>query len=184
MNRTFDICADLHPSLIVRRSDNGGAVFDRAQKYRYLLWRNMPKGKGSILLVMLNPNRADEMRNDPTIRRCISFADSWGYKHIEVVNLFAYKAEKPDMLKTAKRPVGTHNNSIIQKRAVSASLRIVAWGNHGRLFERDEEVLAMLNEHGPVFCLGTTKSGAPRHPLYLRSDVRPLAFGAGVRSLR
>jgi hypothetical protein len=27
-----------------------------------------------------------------------------------------------------------------------------------------------------IYCLGCTKSGSPRHPLYVCGDVRPLPF--------
>lgn len=171
-----DIVVHLNSSFKVRHTEDGGAVFDRSQKYRYLLWRNLSQGNGRILLVMLNPNTADESHNDPTIRRCIGFANSWGYNQVEVVNLFAWKAKEPVMLKSVKKPIGTHNDDIISQRAKHADLRMVAWGNHGKLLERDEAVLKLLAEYGPVYCLGTTNSGAPKHPLYIKSDTRPLAF--------
>jgi hypothetical protein len=175
-NTITDISDGLPPSLLVRMSESGGAVFDKSERYRYLLWRDLPSGDGTMVLVMLNPNRADESRNDPTIRRCIGFATSWGFGRIEVVNLFAFKAEKPHMLTISKQPVGSYNDAIICQRVRHASLLIVAWGNHGRLHERDSAVLGLLKEYGPAFCLGTTKLGMPRHPLYIRSDVKPLKF--------
>lgn len=192
-----DISEHLHSDLTVRHTECGGAIFDRTQKYRYLLWRKLagnnvlegiPGGRplaGSeacgkvsdrILLVMLNPNTADESHNDPTIRRCIGFANLWGYKQVEVVNLFAYRAKEPQMLKGVRKPVGSYNDEIIRQRAIHADLRMVAWGNHGKLMERDAAVLELLAEFGPVYCLGTTVSGAPKHPLYIKSDVKPLAF--------
>lgn len=179
--KNVDICEELPGSLSIRQCETGGAVFDRNKKYRYLLWRSLGENgransSRSMLLVMLNPNTADELRNDPTIRRCIGFANAWGYNRIEVVNLFAYRAREPVMLKSAVKPIGIHNDQIIRQRAKDAALRIVAWGNHGRLFERDHQVMELLAEFGPVFCLGKTKSGSPKHPLYLRSDAEPLKF--------
>lgn len=168
----------------VRTSSLGGAVFDRSGNYRYLLWRNL-KGaevvsldlrKNTLLLVMLNPNRADETRDDPTIRRCIGFAESWGFSRLEVVNLFAICAEKPNMIPRFKNPIGSHNDKIILERAAYAERIIAAWGNHGSVLGRDADVLAKLKEFGPLECFGTTKFGMPRHPLYVRADIKPSVF--------
>lgn len=167
----------------VRTSDLGGAVFDRSGRYRYLLWRNLngtsfpPSAAGrKLLLVMLNPNKADETRNDPTIRRCIGFAQSWGYSRLEVVNLFAVCAEKPSMLRSFERPIGSYNDAVIIASAKTADSIVVAWGNHGSVLNRDSDVLSCLKSYGPVGCLGITKSGMPRHPLYVRADARLLPF--------
>jgi hypothetical protein len=47
---------------------------------------------------------------------------------------------------------------------------ILAWGNGGSLQGRDRYVMALLGDQ-PIYCLGTTKLGQPRHPLYLRREV-------------
>lgn len=176
--------------LDVRTSEYGGAVFDRTGSYRYLLWRNLgessvgaqnagpPTESGVLLLVMLNPNKADENHNDPTIRRCIGFARSWGFNRLEVVNLFAICAEKPRMLRDFKKPIGFHNDEIILERASLASATVVAWGIHGAILGRDADVLSKLKSFGPLKCFGITKDGMPRHPLYVRGDIEPLLFRA------
>lgn len=188
----------------VRTSESGGAVFDMSGNYRYLLWRNsgedenahqipttnrqrpddqnlhrnQNQNENTLLLVMLNPNKADESRNDPTIRRCIGFAQSWGFSRLEVVNLFAICAEKPRMLRDFERPIGLHNDEIILQRARLASALVVAWGTHGTLLGRDTEVLSKLKSFGQLKCFGTTKNGMPRHPLYVRADFEPCLFRA------
>ena len=91
------------------------AEIDPTGLYRYSLYRgwetNAPK---RIAFVMLNPSRADATNDDPTLCRCISFARSWGYGSLEVVNLFAYRASKPEELKTVTDPVGSENDRYIQ----------------------------------------------------------------------
>lgn len=72
--------------------------------YRYRLWRCWQPTLGSVLWIMLNPSTATEAEDDPTIRRCVSFADTWGFGGIDVVNLFAYRATSPLVMMSAKDP--------------------------------------------------------------------------------
>ena len=49
--------------------------------------------EGSLVaFVLLNPSTADEEGDDPTIRRCIGFAQRHGFGGLEAVNLYAYRA--------------------------------------------------------------------------------------------
>jgi len=69
----------------------------------------------------------------------------------------------------------------IRRVAFDASLVIAAWGVHGALNERGAQVTKMLQEIGvAVFCLGTTKAGHPKHPLYLPKDVKPQLYGGMI----
>ena len=79
---------------------------------------------------MLNPSRADAEVNDPTITRCISFAHSWDYGRLEVVNLFAYRTSKPSLLKQAVEPIGKDNDRFILESVSKCDRVILAWGNH------------------------------------------------------
>lgn len=170
--------------VVTMKSETGGAVFDRSRAYRYLLWRTLENSVQSsdanLLVVMLNPNTADAERNDPTIRRCISFAQSWGFSRLEVVNLFAVKTPNPAQLKGFKDAIGKENDRFILEAAEKAGRIVVAWGNHGRMDERDREVTSLLRSAAKtsvqLLCFGTTKFGNPRHPLYVRSDFEPCAF--------
>ncbi|MCB0280523.1 MAG: DUF1643 domain-containing protein, partial [Calditrichaeota bacterium] len=83
-----------------------GARFSRDRRYRYALWRTWADGNDSVLFIGLNPSQADEKENDPTIRRCISFAQDWGFSGCIVVNLFAYCTAYPGELKTIADPIG------------------------------------------------------------------------------
>lgn len=83
----------------------GEAIFSKCGQYRYFLSRKWKKGKGCVF-VMLNPHKANESLNDPTIIRCIGFARDWGYGGIEVVNLFGYCCKNPIDLQKIEDPVG------------------------------------------------------------------------------
>lgn len=45
-------------------------------------------GHGTVLFIMLNPSTATDILNDPTIRRCIGFAQRWGYAKLLVGNAY------------------------------------------------------------------------------------------------
>ncbi len=155
-----------------------GAIFDKQEKYRYLLWRQWISDQSvarsaTVLFIMLNPSTADEMKNDPTIARCAQLSKLWGFERAEIVNLFAFKATQPQVLKRASDPVGPDNDQFILDAAQRADCIIAAWGNHGTLLQRDEEVLRLIRERHRIWCFGKTKVGAPKHPLYLGYGVEP-----------
>lgn len=124
---------------------------------------------------MLNPSTADAEVNDPTIRRCIGFARDWGYGSLEVVNLFSYRATRPQQLKQASDPVGERTDEFILAASDRTELLVLAWGNWGTLLNRDRKVLELLGDR-PYFCLSQNRSGQPGHPLYLHRDKQPVLF--------
>ena len=153
-----------------------GAVFDSTGTYRYSLLREWDINAPKVGFIMLNPSSADAEKNDPTIRRCIKFAQSWGYGCLEVVNLFAYRATHlKDLLRTPD-PVGNENDHHLAAVVQGAAMLVVACGNWGRLNNRDQAVLKLLSQHQQVCCLCVNQSGQPRHPLYVRSATRPIPF--------
>lgn len=146
--------------------------------YRYNLVRRWGDGP-ALQVVMLNPSTADSERDDPTIRRCVGFARSLGLSALIVVNLYAYRATKPADLWAAADPVGPSGDAVLVeagKRATATDAPFVAaWGAHAKP-DRVEHVIGLLRDVGAdqlLTALGTTKSGAPRHPLYLPGDARP-----------
>jgi hypothetical protein len=145
---------------------NMGARFDATGTYRYTLWRSWDTTRPRLAFVMLNPSTADAEVNDPTIRRCLGFAQAWGYGALEVVNLFALKTPQPSQLSLAADPVGAECDMSIVQAVEQADCTVIAWGNWGGLHGRDRAVLALFDQ--PVYCLGRNQSGQPRHPLYLR----------------
>ena len=149
-----------------------GAEFDSTGCYRYLLWRSWDEQAGRVGFVMLNPSRANAIVNDPTLRRCLGFARSWGYGALEVVNLFAYCTAQPAALRQVSDPIGQENDRYLRALGQRVDHIVFAWGNGGALQSRDRAVMALLGEHNLIYCLGTTKLGQPKHPLYLRCDVQ------------
>jgi hypothetical protein len=149
------------------------AGFSRCGRYRYWLMRTWTAAKPVVCWVMLNPSTADAERDDPTIRRCIGFSRRWDFGGLVVVNLFAWKATRPNELTNASDPIGPRNDSVIVHHTAGRRV-IVAWGTHGDLGGRDRTVLQLLANASQVECLGVTNNGQPKHPLYVASICHPL----------
>lgn len=158
--------------MLFTMDDRAGAVFDEpARKYRYRLWRRWGE-EPSVCFLMLNPSTADEYELDPTLRRCAGFAKRWGAGGIEILNLFALRSTDPDGIYTMDDPVGPDNDRTIRALASVTPEIVVAWGVHGSWMNRAEAVLEILRQTECVpLCLGVTKDGHPRHPLYLRGTT-------------
>lgn len=165
--------------------------------YRYSLERWW--GGVGVVFVMLNPSVADADTDDPTIRRCVGFARSWGYSGVVVVNLFAYRETHPKRLLEAYQAgvdvVGVGNNdSILAAVGTPSSSRfsdrrmvVLAWGGiNPRLRWRVREVEHLLIKAAGVkmHCLGCTAGGEPRHPLMLPANLRPLPVQVRGRDVR
>jgi hypothetical protein len=153
-----------------------GAVFDVSESYRYSLWRTWSAYQPRIVFVLLNPSTADGERSDPTIRRCIGFARAWKFGSLEVVNLFAYRATDARELFKLNDPVGEENNYFLMQAVERCSTVVVGWGTRGTLLGRDNQVMSLLAGRKDVYCLGITKDGQPRHPLYVKRDIIPVPF--------
>ena len=147
------------------------ASFDPTGRYRYGLGRRWSAAP-TLAIVMLNPSQADAQADDPTIRRCIGLAQGWGFGAIAVVNLFAYRSPHPQVLRQVDDPVGPANDTALTEAAHRAEQIMLAWGNGGSLMERDRAVLTLLTPHqDKLHCLGHNRTGQPRHPLYVPSDI-------------
>jgi hypothetical protein len=152
------------------------AVISDCGKFRYRLWRKWAEGS-PLLFVMLNPSTADAEEDDPTIRRCLKFAQAHAFGELEVVNLFAYRATDPADLKAAGYPVGPDNDAYIAAAVADSAAVCVAWGSHAAGLVRPGIVLQQLVALGvKPQCLRITRSGYPQHPLMLPSSCRLMPF--------
>ena len=115
--------------------------------------------------IMLNPSRADASIDDPTLRRVIGFARAAGCGQITVANLYAWRSPSPSTLRRVPDPVGPDNDQAILDATADADLVVAAWGTHAHP-GRVADVLDLL-AHRTVWCLGLTRGGQPRHPLYV-----------------
>lgn len=125
------------------------------------------------MFVGLNPSTADETTDDPTVRRCIAYAQDWGYGALCMTNLFAFRATRPEDLKAAAEPVGPENDRFLLRHAARAEIVVAARGNHGAYLGREARVRALITD---LDCLRRTGGGHPGHPLYLPKTLRPVPW--------
>lgn len=182
----------------IRMTVERGATLSICGTYRYRLSRQWNQGldvsgRGVwyddirwATFIMLNPSTADAEVDDPTIRRCVGFAQEFGCNGLLVANLYAYRATNPRDLWSVDfaQRVGPDNDRHITSCATLARETggpvIAAWGANAEA-KRVEQVLALPGVGG-LSALGVTKGGQPRHPLYLRGDSMPLPWPSGGAS--
>lgn len=169
-------------SLEAPEQEKRSAVFSTDRVYRYtleIIWNDkLPLCQ----VVGLNPSTADEVNDDPTIRRVKAFARREGCGGIVMTNLFALRATNPKEMLRHPRPVGEVSDDdrigINDVHLVTVSsrcaLHIAAWGKDGKHRHRSATVVKLFKLNGrSLKCFGTTANGEPLHPLYLAAN-RPL----------
>ena len=165
------------------RSD---AIFSDCGRYRYWLERIWDLERPILPWVLLNGSTAGSIRNDPTVKRVISFTRQWEFGGLWLVNAYGAVATKPRDLFAMEDNVGPCNRHYVQKAICDANRHarsltetpelpvVVGWGNHGANGEQDRRVLDWISRAGVqvrLQCLGVTKLGCPRHPLYCAADT-------------
>ncbi len=151
------------------------ATISTCGKYRYWLSREGDPSKRRVAFVMLNPSTADASVDDATIRRCRTFARGAGFV---VANLYAFRATKPADMHAADDPHGLDNWRYLNDIADGDYKIIAAWGGNADPKEAENFYWLCRSYQQPIYCLGVTNSGQPRHPLYVRSDAPIVPWSA------
>jgi hypothetical protein len=169
--------------MITRHHQKGDAAsiaeYSDCEAYRYTLTRVWDAAGQRALFIMLNPSTATELQNDPTVERCERRARALGFGAFRVLNIFAYRATDPRDMRAATDPVGPANDAAILGSLPWADQVICAWGTHGAHLDRGPAVEVMLRGAGaPLWHLGLSKAGHPKHPLYIGYGVTPMPWTA------
>lgn len=144
------------------------------KRYRFSLTRTWDTWQDRACIIMLNPSTADALKDDATIRALIRLLTLLDYGSFEVVNLFAWRATCPAALKTVEDPIGEVNDSYIFNSIKKCDIAVCAWGANPFVVQskRGIAVRDLIYCVGKVpWCFGTTKSSAPKHPLYLKTGT-------------
>lgn len=166
---------------------SSSAILSECGTYRYLLsraWKYPAEDQPYVLFILLNPSTADHLQNDPTVRRCIGFAKEWGYNRVVIGNLYAYRSTDPKQLNTHLNPVGPKNIHHLKTVILKANKVVLGWGSNAELPNSEnyiiQEVLQLIQK---PYCLGVTKSGQPRHPLYLKYKTKLIEYSTAKPQL-
>jgi hypothetical protein len=164
------------------------AQLSPCRRHRYSLSRVWDKSLPAFIVIGLNPSTADETLDDPTIRRCVNFAKREGCGSLIMVNLFSYRSASPKALEcTTLEAVSNPINirvvtETVEREAKKGGIVVCAWGVGGALHGYGDWFKILLGAYA-LKCLGHTKEGHPRHPLYVKAD-QPLErwapFSQGV----
>ena len=156
----------------------GDAEFSPCGRYRPRLvryWGDEPLKPGKLplyaLWIGLNPSTATAEVNDPTISREIAFTrDRLNLRCMVKCNVFDYRATSPKALAggAARSP---ENIPTIVEAARGAHIIIAAWGNIPNPLRWGARDVVEALKGRSLYCLGLTKDGQPRHPLYVAHDA-------------
>lgn len=105
-----------------------GAQFSDCGKYRYQLWRIWDSNLPIAQCIGLNPSKATDVDNDPTITRIIGLLTAKGYGGFYMTNLFALISPHPEDLRACPDPV-KDNDHWLQETHKKCDEVIFCWGN-------------------------------------------------------
>jgi hypothetical protein len=149
-------------------SQFSGAILNDERTHRFLLWRFWDE-RPKMLFIGLNPSTANELQDDPTVRRLCGFARDWGYGGLYVCNVFSQVTPDPRQLIGSHHPADWHT---LQMAMELTTLSVCGWGDgiakaaYG--LSRANTVRSTLRQ---PMCFGLTSQGNPRHPLYLPKEA-------------
>ena len=166
----------------------GDATFSADRRYRYWLAREWDAGLPRFAYVLLNPSTAGAEADDRTSQRLRTLTAANGGGAYELVNLFAI-VDTHQRLVHADAGVGESTevaDAWITEVTGRADVVILGWGDglaggvggaarRSTVARRAAAVWPLVAGARPM-CFVTNRSGAPRHPLYLRADSTPVPY--------
>lgn len=142
--------------------------------YRYWLEIKWDEKLPMMAFVLWNPSKADHRIDDPTALRVVGFAKREGCGGVIIANLFAFRATDPKQMMSAEKNgtdiIGPSNFPTLLDIPERAHKVVVGWGAGVKDHEARKRFVDYMGSVR-LWCLGTTQSGEPRHPLYLRADA-------------
>jgi hypothetical protein len=164
------------------------ATFSADRKRRFDLVRDWRDEIGApdktALIIMLNPSKAGEEADDPTIRKDIGFARRWGFGRMVACNLVPIVSTDPWGLPPWSG-IDHENIHHICQWAKESDLIVAAWGNQPNALCRTialaEHVYNLRNTlFRDLHCIGVTKGGEPLHPSRAPYTLEPVLWREAV----
>lgn len=153
--------------------NENGAIFSNCREYRYALWRIWDKSKPYVMFIGLNPSTANEITDDPTIKRVQRFAHEWGFGGVYMLNCFPYISTNPTDLQDISPD--RLNDEHLFNCSQLCNMVVFAWGSFDVVKDkgRDKELMIMFPD---AMALIINRDGSPRHPLYVPTRTRPIHY--------
>lgn len=159
------------------------AYLSEDQKFRYWLLRVWDDSLPVMANCGANPSTADALKDDPTIRKDMGFAQRNGFGGLLKLNVGAYRATDPRKWHDAADPYGPENtldNFEKWMTQFGATTFVAAWGRCiGRFAHRGAAIRARFPN---IMCFGMMDDGTPRHTLMLPYTTQLERFTAEVDS--
>ena len=156
---------------------NSSAIISDCLSYRYLLRRIWDDSLPPLVAGLLNPSTADAETDDATITRLVRRARHIGCGSVVVWNLCAFRSTEPKLLAHVPDSVGPQNlywvSSAIRDAISRKGSIMVGWGSHNVPSGILRQVRGLIEtSNASLLCLGVTKTGHPRHPLYISYETK------------
>lgn len=170
----------LHANLAAQASvdpvwGTASALFEPSGTHRYALVRQWDRDLPMTCFVMLNPSTADAFQVDPTVRRCLGFAQDWGSGGLLVLNAFGLRSTNPAALYGHLDPVGPWNDHVILAALdqYQPAQVIAGWGAHAAKVGKPSKVRPVSGWHSRaesmsvllgdrLLALTVNKDGSPK----------------------
>jgi hypothetical protein len=146
--------------------------------YRWWLFRCWAANLPLIIWIMMNPSTADHNKNDPTILKVIRYSTRWGFGAVLVLNIYAFRASKPEnMPEDLHARIGVRNNwwiKLIFRYAARRKIPVIcAWGVKHQ--ERGKVIRYFAKAYKlKLKCLEMGLNGEPKHPRWLAESLDPI----------
>lgn len=154
------------------------AIISECGQYRYRLEREVQEYGKVFAYFGVNPSTADANSDDPTIRKMIGFTKRNGGRRLIVGNVFAYRAKDVVALAAAEDAFGKEIDVHVKQIIYDADILVPCWGRTSKVpvklrFAFDNLLDELVASGKPIYHLGYTKCGNPKHPL-MPSYATPL----------
>ena len=160
--------------------------------YRWILEFKISNYQKELVFIGLNPSLSDNNFTDNTTKKIIKISSFNEYGKLKIINLFALISKNPEELKNHNEPIGFLNNQFINSNFKYWSENIdcdlwLGWGNKGKLFSRNEQVLKILEKYKKLkqkrfldsydpLMIRKTKYSNPIHPLYCYDNSKLIRY--------
>lgn len=150
------------------------AIFSTDRDHRFRLERPVQAEGLIVAVIMVNPSRADEAKNDQTVTKLLGFGKELGWRQIIVGNKFSQI--NTDVRRLRGEVNHAEAEGYLRGIIEDADIVVVAWGTLAKLQQAHRkrwiEVTRLIDGMGKrMYCLGVNDDGHPRHPLMVGYDA-------------